>query len=195
MRASLIILFAGIIYLPFTACKQKKKNTLSEKFFPALPYIKSQVAHVDTSLYSIRKIVFVDSARNDTTYIRRENFREIAADFLNIPDISASQYEERYTEDKQFDETLNRVLLVYTPVKPEKEEVQREEILIQPDPSGDKITTIIINTVASKKDSVIEKKMLWQVDQSFQVTTISQAKDGPETVSTYRVIWNESETE
>ena len=33
-------------------------------------------------------------------YIHRENFRKEAKDFLSIPDISTSKYQERYTEEK-----------------------------------------------------------------------------------------------
>ena len=89
----------------------------------------------------------MDSLRTDTIYIHRENFREEAKDFLSVPDISASEYQDRYIEEKIFDETLNRVLLTYTPLNPEKEEIQRQEVLIKADPSGDKVTNIIINSV------------------------------------------------
>ena len=37
---------------------------------------------------------------------------------------------------------MNRVLLIYTPLNPEKEEIQRQEVLIKPDPSGDKVQTL-----------------------------------------------------
>jgi hypothetical protein len=194
MKSGLNVALAGILSLSFITCKHKKKEA-GEKLFPVLPYLRSQVAHVDSSLYSIQKIVFIDSLRNDTIYLKREEFEDAAKDFLSLPDISASKYEDRYIEDKQYDETLNRVLIVYTPVKPDKEEIQRQEVLIKPDPEGDKITTIIINSITDKKDSLIEKKMLWNADQSFQVTTIKQFRDGPETISTYKLVWNEPEQE
>jgi len=193
MKLSPKALLAIIFCLSMVACKQKKKKEPSEQFFPALPYIKSQIKHVDTSIYSIMKIVPVDSVRNDTTYIRREDFEAAAADFLALPDISTSKYEDRYREEKQYDESIDRVLLYYTPEKADKEEIQREDVMIKPDPvnGNDKVTSIIINSVVNKNDTTIEKKMLWNVDKSFQVTTIKQFKDSPETVSTYRVVWNE----
>jgi hypothetical protein len=175
------------------ACKQKKKKDPAEKFFPALSYIKSQIKDVDTSLYSIRRIVPVDSIKNDTTYIRREDFNAAAIDFLSLPDISTSKYEDRYKEEKQYDEGLDRVFFYYTPLKPEKEEIQRQDVLIKPDPvnGNDKVMTIIINSIVTNNDTTIEKKMLWNVDRSFQVTAVKQFRDSPETISTYRVVWNE----
>lgn len=183
---------AGVLAIGLLACGHKKKDT-GETFFPALSFIQSQVAHVDTSLYFIRKIVSVDSLRSDTLYIRREAFRDEAKDFLSLPDLSASRYKDRYTENSQFDQSINRVLLTYTPADPEKEQIQREDVLIRRDPSGDKVTTIIIHSIVNTRDSLVEKRMLWQVDKSFQVTTMRQLPGQPEVVSTFKVIWNEDQ--
>lgn len=193
MNPVLKLVLAAIFIVCFTACKEKQKST-QEEFFPVLSYIQSQVAHVDTSLYSIRRIVPADSFRNDTIHMRREEFRDAARDFLSLPDISASKYAARYTQAKQFDETMNRVLLVYTPLLPEKEEIQRQEVLIHPGQGGgDKVTNIIIHSVVQTKDSLVEKRLLWKVDHSFQVVTTRQLPGRPETTSTFKVIWNEDD--
>jgi hypothetical protein len=192
MRQSLILSLGCLLI--FNSCKQKEKSN-KEKNFPVLSFLKSQVAHVDTSLYSIRRVVYVDSVHSDTTYISRENFKDAAHDFLLLPDISDPKYADRYNEDKQFDETLNRFLIVYTPVNPDKEIIQREEILIKSEPPTDKVTNFIINTIVNTKDSLIEKKMLWKVDESFQVTTTSQKPGQAEVTTTYKVVWNESDSE
>lgn len=178
--------------LALSSCKQKKKKSPEESFFPVLSFLKSQAAHIDTSLYSIVKLVYTDSVTVDTIYVSREQFKDVASDFLSLPDISTSSYDDRYKEDKQFDETLNRVLITYTPVKPEKEEIQKEEILIKPDmANGDKIKNIIINWGITNKDSSVQKNMLWKADESFQVITTKQLKGQPETTTTVKVIWNE----
>lgn len=184
--------FLIIMTISFVACREKEKAS-QEKFFPVLSFIQSQVADIDTSLYPIRKLVYIDSSRTDTIYIPREQFRTEAKDFLTIPDLSSSKYNDRYIEDKQFDETMNRVLLTYTPQKPEKEEIQRQEVLIKPDPSGDKITNIIINQTINTRDSSVQKRLLWSVDESFQVIKTKQLKGQQETTSTVKVIWGENE--
>ena len=192
MRTNINFSILTILLLHFISCKQKEKSD-KEKFFPVLSFIQSQVAEIDTSLYSIRKLVTVDNLKTDTFYIPREQFRESAKDFLSIPDLSTSKYEARYREEKQFDETMSRVILTYIPIKPEKEEIQRQEVLIKPDPSGDEITNIIINQVLNTKDSSVQKKLLWKVDESFQVITIKQLNGQPETTSTVKVTWGENE--
>lgn len=173
-------------------CKEKKK---AEKgtIIPIISLIKDQVAHVDTSLYTIMKITRVDSARNDTVYIERSQFRQAASDFLSLPDISTAEYYGRYKEEDSYDETLGRVVFTYTAKNPDNEEVQKEELLVKPDPPNDKVTSLIITTVRITKDSLIEKKLLWSMDQSFQVTTTKQYPSKPETISTFNVVWNEKE--
>lgn len=191
MKLSLQSFIATLFVVLFNfSCKEKDDR---EKFFPVLSFIQSQVADIDTSLYAIRKLVYVDSLRTDTFFIHRENFREEAKDFLSIPDISTSKYRDKYTEEKIFDETLNRVLITYTPLLPEKEEIQRQEVLIKPDPAGDKVTNIIINTVVNTKDSAVQKRLLWRMGESFQVTIIKQVAGQAETTSTSKLIWDEDE--
>ncbi len=181
-------LFSAILLL-LAACRSKNNTTVSH--FPVLSYIQSQVAHVDTSLYSIIKLDYKDSSDADTSYIRREDFRELSKDFLEIPDISTSSAGKRFTEEKRYDETLGRVVLAYLPKEPEKENLQRQEVLIAPSAAGDKVTSIFIDLLYQTRDSSVQKRMLWRVDQSFQVTIIRQKPGEPETISINKVIWNE----
>ena len=97
MKLIYSLLIAGLVF--FNSCKQKEKQE-GEKFFPALSFIKGQIAAMDTSLYSIRKLDFIDSIRTDTTFIHREQFRAIANDFLSLPDIASPKYEDRFKEEK-----------------------------------------------------------------------------------------------
>lgn len=196
MKKNVLPVFILLILFLSVTCKQKKKDKPDkEKFFPALSFIKSQIAHIDTSLYSIRKLVFVDSIKTDTLFVKREQFRELASDFLLLPDLSDTKYEDRFVEKNSFDTSLNRVILTLEPVEPEKEEIQRQEVLIRPDDAGDKVTSIIIDYLVNNKDSLVQKRLLWQVDKSFLVTTTRQLPGQPETITTYKVIWNETSDE
>ncbi len=190
MKINVLALIAIIVLL--TACgDKKKKRTEDEKNFPVLPYILSQVKDVDTSLYSITKIVTVDSV-SDTTFIARESFRKEAQDFLEIPDISSSKYEDDYTESKFFDETLNRVVMTYTKTPDAKQAVQKQEITISPNQfTGDKIVSVYIDYATNTKDSAVQKRMLWMVDKSFQVTRMVQKPGGAQTTTTTTVTWHD----
>ena len=196
MKTVANLFFPALFLFLLSACGHKK-NDGKEKFFPVLSIIQSQVKHVDTSLYTIRKIIFHDSLKNDTLYIPREEFRQEAQDFLAIPDISATEYSDRFTETKDFYPELNRASFLCLPVNPEKEEIQRQEVLLRPGNHvvEDRITNIIINSLVNTKDSSVQKKMMWTIDKSFQVTTIRQLKNQEEKISTFRIVWNEEEQE
>ncbi|MFI5131733.1 MAG: hypothetical protein ACHQFX_17145 [Chitinophagales bacterium] len=188
------LFYFGALFLVI-ACKHKEEKKDEERFFPVLPIIRSQVAEVDTSLYSIRKITFIDSITSDTVFYRREQFGDLANDFLMLPDISDPKFKGRYKEEKQFDESLNRAIFRYLPVNPDNELIQRQQLLIRPGPPEDKITSIIIDYMITNRDSSVQKNMLWQVDKSFQVTTIRQLAGQKETTNTYKVIWSEGSDE
>jgi hypothetical protein len=194
MVTSCKLIVAGFVLVFAWGCKNKeKKIEPGKKYFSAVSYIKSQVAKVDTSVYSIMSIVFVDSSRKDTSWIRREQFRDAAIEFLSIPDLAEPEYHDRFKEEFQYDETLARAIMSYTPVKAKDEIIQREDIQIIPESPESRISSIFINTVQSSRDSSVEKKLFWKVDESFQVTTIKQYPGKPEITSTYKVSWNESE--
>jgi hypothetical protein len=127
--------------------------------------------------------------------VPREEFRKLAKDFLDMPDLADKKYKDRYKEEKLFDEQLNRVSILYKPQNPDKEEVQTQEVLIKPDPSGDKVASIYIDRVINNKDSFLHKSMLWQIDRSFQVTTTSQKPATAEKTTVLKVTWDEDKEE
>ncbi len=188
-------LFIFAIAILFASCKGKEKGE-PKKFISVLSLIEKQVAHIDTSLYAITKVVTKDSLHSDTFYISRENFRAEAKDFLDIPDLSVQKIAKRYNEETRFDELLNRVIITYTPQKPDKEVIQKQEILVTPNiATGDKVNNIIIESVKSDRNGFLEKKMLWQLDHSFLITTTTQKPGEPEIVTTTRVTWNDHSQE
>ena len=93
------------VLLLIVACKEKEAEPKKE-FISILSYINNQVADVDTSLYSIIRLDFIDSTRTDTTYIRREDFRALAKDFLSLPDIADKKNRKDYKEETQVFRTI-----------------------------------------------------------------------------------------
>ena len=185
----LLLVFPAII-----ACKKKKKEP-EKKFVSVLSLIKAQVAHVDTSLYPIIKIVSTDSLQPDTSFVPREQFAAEAKDFLEIPDLADRKVAKRYKQDSiRYDETLGRVIFKYLPIEPDKEEIKSQEFLATPVLGADaKINNIIILREISNRDSFLQKKMLWQMDKSFQIVTTRQKPGMPEITTVTKVVWNEDQ--
>jgi hypothetical protein len=190
-RKSLPVVVACYLLI-FWGCKGKETETQKEPFISAKSIITEQVKHIDTSLYSIIKVTYKDSTHSDTEYIKREEVRLFAKDFLELPEISKKKFTEENIPGS--DNTLPTIS--YTPIDPDKEEIQRLYFMIDPglaDKGKSVIKTIYIDRSFTNRDSAVQKILLWQMDKSFQVTTIRQLPGQPETTSTYKVIWNEED--
>ena len=188
MKKNIFFYFAILIIYPSCNTKSHEKQ---EDFFPVLPFIQNDVADVDTNLYPIIKIISKDSLNADTFFVKREEFRELAKEFLEIPDLTLKKYKKLFLETKFLDQSLNRVIITYRPKYPEKEEIQRQEILIDPDYEANKVKSLIIDKTIVSGDSSIQKRMLWQIGKSFQITTIIQKSNDEERSNTIKVVWNE----
>lgn len=175
----------------YTSCKPEEKG--KNDFWPVNAFIGGQVRHVETSLYGIIKVDVIDSTRRDTSYISRENFRGLAKDFLETPDLTEKSIGKKYKEEQTFDESMNRAIFTYTPQK-KNLEVTREDVIVIPDPpDNDKVRSIYIERTITKGDSTVIKRMTWYADWRFQIATIVQKKDQPEIIKVTEVIWNDTE--
>lgn len=179
--------------LPVLLCCKGKKESEESGSFPVLAIIQSQVKQVDTSLTAIKRIVTIDSTA-DTTYLKREEFRNLAADFLTLPDITQKNLKNRYVETRMYDNALKSVVLDYSP-KDTSLEIQREIVTIDPEKgadttAGNQVKEIYISQVLRKGNSTVEKKLFWVMNSHFQVVEITQEGNGPEKVKKTEVIWN-----
>ena len=173
----------------FNSCTSKQKSEEEENsFFPVVSFLKSQVAHVDTSFYRIVKVE-QENGRSDTSYLKREEFKIYAKEFTSIPDISSDDLKDEYAETKLYDEALERVVLSYTP-KENDAEIQRQDITILPDNAESKVETIYIDQLYEEGDSIVQKKMLWRMDKKFQITTSVSKSGQPERLKTVQVSWS-----
>jgi len=180
-----------LLILIFASCKSgKKKDEESKKTItPVLSFIEGQVAQIDTSLFSLKKIEILDSLHSDTVDISRTDFRSLAKDFLSIPDISLKKYKEQYEETKNYDPDLQVISFLTLPIGTASTDIQKQEVIITPD--GKNIKTIYIDKGWANKDSSVSKKMIWQVDEYFQVLTLKQLPGQPETSHILKVTWKD----
>ena len=192
MKNRFVFILAGLLIVIFTGCKGEGKKAEKKTFISARSIINDQLKDIDTSLYSIVKVNCRDGDHSDTEYIRREDIRLAAKDFLDLPDLSP----EEYTEENIPGPTDNLSTISYKPIHPDKEDIQKLDFIIDPDMADigkNVIKSIYIDRGFSNKDSSVQKRMLWQVDKSFQVSISRQLPGQPEINSTYRVTWNDEE--
>ncbi|HMT73873.1 MAG TPA: hypothetical protein PKA77_07390 [Chitinophagaceae bacterium] len=182
------------VFISVSACKSDKDNKGNLHYISVKSIIEKQVAHIDTSLYSIVKITIHDSLHSDTSYIPREEFRNAAKDFLEIPDLSDTKIANRFKEENRYDSLIRKVIITYSPLNPKEEEIQKQELLVSPDvmvDSSNKVTNIIVDRVKKTRDGFWGQQMLWITDKSFLITTTTQKPGESEKIVTTRVIWND----
>jgi hypothetical protein len=185
MKNYLIIL--ALIAILFVACKGKKE-TKQEPPISVLSIIKGQLNHLDTSLYGVTKYETADNT-TDTTYPRRDEIRTIAAPFLSLPEIADLNYYKNYTEEKVIDaqqETLN----ITSTAKTENAEIQKQIIVIAlADVSSGKVQSIFIDRYIQIKDSTIEQKLFWEIDQYFSIHNIIEKENQSEKTRFTKLVW------
>jgi hypothetical protein len=183
----LLLLLSALVFL--IGCKDEKPENTTE-FFPVTDYLKSQVKHVDTSLYRIIKIESANG-RSDTSFLKREEFSKIARDFVEIPDIAAKKIKNDYEETQMYDESLQSIILTYTTSERENK-VQRQDVILgQANEDGNSdVSTIIVHTMENSKKTSIEKNMVWYVNKRFIIVTKTNTANQPEKIEKLEVIWN-----
>jgi hypothetical protein len=177
------------------SCKEKKKNEPEKnEFIQVKSFLQSQVRHVDTSMYPIIKAEKMNTDSTwDTTYVKREDFRTLANEFLNIPDLTDASIGKNYKEDKLFDNDLNRVIVSYTPQKDNLEIIKEEVVIAIGNAGTDQMHSIIIEKIKDDKDSTILHRLLWQTDEKFQVVRIVEKNGQPVSTKTTEVTWNQTD--
>ena len=185
MKNCLIVL--TLIAILFSACKEKKE-VKQEPPISVLSIIKGQLNHLDTSLYGVTKYETTDNI-TDTTYLTRDEIREFAAPFLSLPEIADKNYYKNYTEERLIDaqqETLN----ITTTAKNENAEIQKQIIVIaMADISSGKVQSIFIDRYLPSKDSTIEQKLFWEIDNYFSIGSIIEKENQPEKTHFTKVAW------
>ena len=172
----------------FNSCKEKKENS-HEPVISAISIIKGQLNHLDTSFYQISKIETING-KTDTTYLKREEVRGLASDFLSLTDISQSNYSKNYMEERLIDEGQN-ILSITATAKNEQQELQKQIIIIPLDElASGKVESIYIDRSVQIKDSSTQQKLFWQIGRYFQVVSIIQKGSDPEIIHIRKVKWD-----
>jgi len=177
-------ILAGFIAVSCTG----KKESKTEGIISVTSIFKGQVNHIDTSLYQIIKYETLEG-KTDTVFLKREEVRALAADFLSLPDITKNNYAENYTEERILDRSQNSLSIIST-AKNEKLEIQKQIIIVPLDEtSTGKVQSVYIDRWLQAKDSIIEQKLFWQIDKYFQVGNIILTGDQPEKMKIMKVSW------
>lgn len=164
-----------------------KADTLpSEPYYPITQYIRDQIAYVDTTPLAIEKITFVNSKKIDSVIIDRQEFHQLAEEFLK-PDLNDKYVKSLYTESSYNDLTLNSLAFNYTAKDPALE-LQQADVLLNPE--NNKVKNIIFKKIRNNKDTSVRMNGLWKHNMNFQINYILQPVNGIQQTKQIEVIWD-----
>lgn len=188
MKKTLVFIVFSMLLI---CCKQKEKaDGDDDKFISVNSYLKAQVAEMDSSLATIMAIRKLDTVSTDTTYLKREDFKIYANEFLQLPDISSSKLKDDYSATNMYDDLLNAYVFTYTTTD-QKNEIKKEDVIVDPTEAGESnIRAINIDKWQTHGDSTVHKNMLWETGKRFLIITKVAKPSQPERISTVEVKWS-----
>ncbi|MFM7672151.1 MAG: hypothetical protein ACKO6Q_06130 [Bacteroidota bacterium] len=185
MRFLFILPLLGLL----SACSDAKPK---KKYISAPSLIEQQIRQVDTSLYAIKRFTTTDTLLTDTAFVHRDDFRKEVAAFLQIPDLSDPTRANAFSEETRFDELLNRAIIAYTAIDPEKEPFSSIELFIEPNPAaGDPVRTILATRRQGDRNGFEQEQLIWQMDKSCTRILTSRKPGSAEQIKTFKWSWNE----
>ena len=174
------------------SCKGKKKKpeVPVSNFVPVATHLKSELAKLDTSLFSFYKIETVNG-KTDTVPIKNSDVKLYAKDFLNLPDITKPEVKDDYKIDQLFDEVQDAFIFMYS--TNEDHPVKREDVTVstQPNTEGQSnIRSIFIQLWQKKNNTLTQKNLMWETGKRFEVVDIDERGKNKR----LQVIWNNFES-
>jgi hypothetical protein len=194
-----ILSLAIISALLFAACGQNKQpdnivdstaavidSASKEPLYPYPQYIQDQIAYVDSMPLGIEMKVFENGKMVDSTYINRDQFKELAKSFQQ-PDLNMASLRPRYEEKSYQDLTIDAVTFSITAKDPDLD-VQQVDILLNP--KTKKVKNIIIKKQEKTAAGIEQKNMLWVHNMNFQISSSISHDDGRTTDKVIKVVWD-----
>jgi len=184
MKNFLIVSILAIILI--TGCKNKKDEK-QDPPISAISIIKGQLNKLDSSMYAFIKLER-NGNRTDTTYLKREEVRNLAEPFLALPDITDKKTYKKYTEERLIDAEQGTLSITSTLKDNEDAEIQKQMLIVGlvDGPSGN-VKSIFIETAKKSGDVTIEQKLFWEIDKYF--TVLIEKDTQPQKNNFMKVVW------
>ena len=177
-----------ITIFSIAACNGKKEEK-QEASISAISIIKGQLNKLDSSLYAFMKLER-NGNRTDTTFLKREEVRAIAAPFLFLPDITSKDYYKNYTEERLIDAEQNTLNITSTLKEDKTGEIQKQIVVVGlSDVSNGQVQSIFIDRSFTSADSTVDQKLFWQIDKYFSIGSIVTKEKEPEKTYYTKVEW------
>jgi hypothetical protein len=162
----------------------------AKSFFPVSDFIGGQVHLADSFQMPLTKSVTINK-KTITTSLSEAEFHALAMAFRK-PDINDPSLKKFYTESSYEDKSLESVILSYASSNPALE-IQKIDVIVKPNPVGDKVKTIYIEKQWKAGDTTVRQKLYWKASHNFQLITEKQVNNTRLPAELVKVVWDPTE--
>ena len=178
-KYSRVILFISILFC--SACRGKEQKNIPGKisseepisFFPVTDFLLGQLSEIDNLPVTPLKIN-INGEKQDSTWMKREDIRKLAAPFL-YPVID-SVFMAKYFVGKSFlDQTINAFTFSYDVKAQLPDSIKLIHWDVYIDPQKNTVQRIYMVKEDSNQAAHITTQLTWNTNKWFSVRTIIQS--------------------
>lgn len=158
----------------------------NEPFYPLIPYLKGQIAYVDTTPLGIEKVEKLNGQTIDSGYISKAAFKRLvspwAQDNPEAPDLKPY-----YRERSFFDQSIQRLTFSI-------EDTTQQQRLRQADihlnPENNRVSMVVLRRAWAAGDSTVQQYILWEHNMNCQVSEQIEKVNGLGYSRVTRLVWD-----
>lgn len=190
----LFLLVAGFLF--FNACHSKptpqpvvvKSSFDSTNIFPVTSFIRAQLRELDTM--PVTPLLLTSrQGKTDSIWLRRSYLREKALPFLS-PEIDSARMQSLFKESSFLDQTINAYTFSYDPkiVLPDSIHLTHWDVYMNPQTNNVERIYMVKETDSANQN--ITTQLMWLVNKSYSIRTITQKAGQKPQVKEEKMIWN-----
>jgi hypothetical protein len=126
--------------------------------------------------------------KKDSTFIQLDEFQRRAQQFI-LKELDSAHFQQNFRQTSLMDETSRLLNFIYTP-KDSVSPLQKVVVYVAPSLASDNVDRIYMETVSSRGDTLVEKKLTWKMRQYAYVLTIKQPATGDPITTMEKLIWD-----
>lgn len=156
-------------------------------YFPVKDFLLSEIRYVDSLPVGILQYR-IHNGRKDTSYITLDSFHTAAGEFL-AESLDMPEFGKTYEETSFFDQSTGSNTFLYQS-KNDQHAIRRIDVLSKAGVTYDEVTSIFMEKISSRGDTLEVRKMTWHPRKKLNINTSRTL--GPATVSEEQltIVWD-----
>lgn len=199
MKLNLLIL-AICTCMAIWSCKEKTAKAPAEtpatdsatspdkeiSYLPVVDLIREDIRRVDS--FSAGILYKKETTRKDSSYIKPDEFKKMAEQFL-LPELDSSKFQQLFGHESFMDETTEMINFIY-PAKDTSTALRKVVVYIRPSLSVDKVNRIYMEKEFREGQDFVQQKLTWVIEKYFYILTIRHPQQGSPVTTVEKVIWD-----